>query len=120
MLKAILIVLAMTATASLVPLIMWRLAGERRVRHIDGPKGYLRDTVLSYALYLQVPVMIGVGAVWAALDASNNAALPAILIVASGLLSTNSEAVPPVKRARNRLELARLPENVPLYAGVQP
>ncbi|PZO04051.1 MAG: hypothetical protein DCF28_06450 [Alphaproteobacteria bacterium] len=118
MLKAILLVLAMATVVSLVPLIMWQLAGERRLRHVDGPKGFLRDTALFYGPWLQVFVVIVIGAVWAAVDPSDDAALPLMLMMGSTLLSVASESFPVVKRARLRLDATHAQGAPSLHSGV--
>jgi len=118
MLKAILLVLAMATVVSLVPLVMWRLAGERRLRHVDGPKGFLRDTALFYGPCLQVFVVIVIGAVWAAVDPSDNAILPLMLMMGSALLSVAGGYVPVVKRARLRLDATHEHGGTALRSGV--
>ncbi len=117
-LQAILIVLAMTVAMSLVPLAMWRLAGDRRLRHVDGPKGFLRDTALFYAPTLQVFVVIVIGAVWAAVDPSEDATLPLMLMMGSTLLSLASESFLVVKRARLRLDATHAQGARSLHSGV--
>ena len=118
MLKAILIVLAMQVAVSLVPLVMGRLAGDRRLRHVDGPKGFLRDTALLYGPSLEVFVVIVIGASWAALDPSDNAVLPLMLMMGSALLSVASGSFPVVKRARLRLDATHAQGAPSLHSGV--
>ena len=101
------------AAIGLVPLAKWRFAGTRRLRHVEGSRGYLRDVYLANVPILPLLPMIVTLSALAAADVIGGTEASVLMIVVA-LAVTFGVSVPVVKRASIRLLRTRYPDEAAL------